>query len=90
MNVTSRSDVELMMVLPREDASGVPVGKVPMPKAGQKPSSPRRDVSEALVGKVAVPMDLPHTLSGPRRPKTARFYGRAPAPDLDRQINAQT
>ena len=55
MNVTSRSDVELMMVLPRGDASGVPVGKVPMPKAGQKPPSPRRDVSEALVGMVAVP-----------------------------------
>ncbi|MCI6526825.1 MAG: hypothetical protein MR441_06320 [Bacteroidales bacterium] len=55
MNVTSRSDVGLMTVSPRLDASGVPVGKVAVPKTGQKPSSPRRDASETLVDKVAVP-----------------------------------
>ena len=55
MNVTSRSDVGLMTFSPRRDASGVPVGKVAVPKTGQKPPSPRRDAPEALVGKVAVP-----------------------------------
>ena len=55
MNVTSRSDVELMMVLPRGDASGVPVGKVSVPKTVQKAPSPREDATGASVGKVAVP-----------------------------------
>ena len=31
------------------------MGKVVVPKAGQKPSSPREDGSEVPVGKVAVP-----------------------------------
>ena len=31
------------------------MGKVAVPKTGQKPSSPRRDASETLVDKVAVP-----------------------------------
>ncbi|MDD5915874.1 MAG: hypothetical protein PUC56_08270 [Bacteroidales bacterium] len=55
MNVTSRSDVGLMTVSPRLDASGVPVGKVAVPKTGQTPPSPRLDASGALVGRVPVP-----------------------------------
>ena len=55
MNVTSRSDVGLMMVLPRGDATGVLVGKVAVPKTGQKPPSPRGNGSEVPVGRVAVP-----------------------------------
>ena len=63
-----RSDVGLMTVSPRLDASGVPVGKVAVPKTGQKPPSPRQDASGAPVGLLSVPMGLPSTQSGPRRP----------------------
>ena len=66
MNVTSRSDVGLMTVSPRLDASGVPVDKVAVPKTVQKPPSPHGDATGVPVGKVAVPMDLPRTRSGPR------------------------
>ena len=38
------------------------MGKVAVPKTGQKPSSPRRDAPEALVGKVAVPKTGQKTL----------------------------
>ena len=62
MNVTSRSDVGLMMVSPREDAPEVPVVKVALPKTGQKPPSPRRDAPGALVGKVPVPKTGQKTL----------------------------
>ena len=55
MNVTSRSDVGLITVSPREDAPEVLVGKVPVPKTGQTPPSPRLDASGALVGRVPVP-----------------------------------
>ena len=55
MNVTSRSDVGLMTVSPRGVGTEVLVGKVAVPKTGQKPSSPRRDAPGALVGRVAVP-----------------------------------
>ena len=41
--------------LARRDGSEVPVGKIVVPKTGQKPPSPREDASEAPVGKVAVP-----------------------------------
>ncbi|MDY3878140.1 hypothetical protein [Candidatus Cryptobacteroides sp.] len=37
MIVTSRSDVGLMTVSPRLDAPGALVGKVAVPKTGQKP-----------------------------------------------------
>ena len=40
---------------PREDATEAPVGRVTVPKTGQKPSSPREDASEVPVGRVAVP-----------------------------------
>ena len=40
---------------PCGDASEIPVGRVAMPKTGQKPPSPRGDVSEVPVGRVAVP-----------------------------------
>ena len=66
MNVTSRSDVGLMTVSPRLDASGAPVGMVAVPKTGQKPPSPREDAPDVPVDKVTVPMDLPRTRSGPR------------------------
>ena len=31
------------------------MGRVPVPKTGQKPPSPRRDASETLVGLLSVP-----------------------------------
>ena len=55
MNVTSRSDVELMTVSPRRDAPEASVGKVAVPKTGQKPPSPHGDATGVPVGKVAVP-----------------------------------
>ena len=44
-----------MTVSPRRDGTGVPVGRVAVPKTGQKPPSPRRDASGIPVGMVAVP-----------------------------------
>ena len=38
----------------REDATEAPVGRVAVPKTGQKPPSSREDATEAPVGKVAV------------------------------------
>ena len=56
MNVTSRSDVGLMTVSPRMDASGVPVGLGDVPKAGQsigkRPDRDRFGEVEELVGSV--------------------------------------
>ncbi|MDY5318537.1 MAG: hypothetical protein SPH10_08685 [Candidatus Cryptobacteroides sp.] len=49
----------------RRDAPGALVGKVPVPNIVQKPPSPREVGTEVPAGKVAVPMDLPHTRSGP-------------------------
>ena len=40
---------------PRRDASGAPVGRVAVPKTGQKPPLPREDAPEVPVDKVAVP-----------------------------------
>ena len=40
---------------PRGDGSEVPVGRVPVPKIGQKPPLPRRDASELPVAGCAVP-----------------------------------
>ena len=39
----------------RGDALGVPVGKVSVPKTGQKNALPRGDATEMPVGRVAVP-----------------------------------
>ncbi|MDD7135623.1 MAG: hypothetical protein PUH82_04570 [Bacteroidales bacterium] len=39
---------------PRQDASGVLVGWVPVPKSCRKPPLPRGDGSEVLVGKIPV------------------------------------
>ena len=39
----------------REDATEASVGRVDVPKSGQKPPSPRRDAPETPVGKVVVP-----------------------------------
>ena len=44
-----------MTASPRQDASGVLVGWVPVPKSCRKPPLPRGDGSEVLVGKVPVP-----------------------------------
>ena len=52
----------------RGDALGVPVGKVSVPKTGQKPHSPRRDASGVPVGLLSVPMGMPSTQSGPQCP----------------------
>ncbi|MDD6829554.1 MAG: hypothetical protein PUD74_07225 [Bacteroidales bacterium] len=41
--------------LPRWDATEVPVGRVVVPKTGQKPPSPREDAPEVPVGRVVVP-----------------------------------
>ena len=38
----------------REDATEAPVGRVAVPKTGQKPPSPREDATEAPVGRGAV------------------------------------
>ena len=51
---------------PRLDASGLPVGKVAVPKTVRRPSLPREDAPDVPVDKVTVPMDLPRTHSGPR------------------------
>ena len=40
---------------PRGDASEIPVGRVAVPKTGQKNALPREDATEAPVGKVDVP-----------------------------------
>ena len=40
---------------PREDGSGVPVGRGAVPKICQKPPSPRRNGTEVPVGMVVVP-----------------------------------
>ena len=55
MNVTSRSDVGLMTVSPCVDGTEGLVGKVAVPKTGQKPPSPREDAPGVPVGKVTVP-----------------------------------
>ena len=39
----------------REDATEASVGRVAVPKTGQKPPSPREDATETPVGRVAVP-----------------------------------
>ena len=39
---------------PRGDGTEVPVGRVAVPKTGQKTPSPREDGTEVLVGRVAV------------------------------------
>ena len=40
---------------PRGDASETPLGRVAVPKTGQKNALPREDATEASVGRVAVP-----------------------------------
>lgn len=44
-----------MTASPREDATGVLVGKVAVPKVRYKTGLPREDVSEVPVGRAAVP-----------------------------------
>ena len=44
-----------MTASPREDVSEVPVGRVPVPKTGQKPPWPRENASAVPVGRDAVP-----------------------------------
>ena len=45
--------------LPREDGSGVLMGRVAVSKTGQKTPSPREDAPEVPVGRVAVPEGQP-------------------------------
>ena len=54
MNVTRRSDVGLMNVSPREDATEVLVEGVTVPKTGQKNALPRGDATERPVGAVSL------------------------------------
>ena len=44
-----------MTASPRGDGSEEPVGKVDVPKTGQKNALPREDATEVPVGRVAVP-----------------------------------
>ena len=60
------------------------MGKVPVPKTGQKYSSPRRDAPEALVGKVAVPK-TGQKPSSPRRDASETLVDKVTVPmDLPR------
>ena len=78
------------MVLPRIDAPEVPVGRVTVPKTGQKTPSLRRDVPEVLVGGVAVPKESITTgqasfnarfqTSSPRRDGSEVLVGRVAVP----------
>ena len=58
--------------LVREDATEASVGRVNVPKSGQKPSSPREDATEVPVGRVAVPK------SGQKPPSPRRDAPEAP------------
>ena len=51
----SPATVTIPFPSPHWDASGSPVGMVPVPKTVQKAPSPRGDAPEVPVGKVAVP-----------------------------------
>ena len=48
--------------MPREDATEASVGRVAVPKTGQKTPSPREDATEVPVGRVAVPKTGQKTL----------------------------
>ena len=65
--------------LPRRDASGVPVGKVAVPKGSQKTASPREDGSGEPVGRVAVPKSSQKTAL-PRRDSSEVPVGQVPVP----------
>ena len=96
MNVTSRSDVGLMTVSPRLDASGVPVGLGDVPKAGQSigkrpdrdrfgDALPRRDGAEMPVCMMAVAKDRWMTVS-PHRDGTGVPVGWVAVPKDGRSI----
>ena len=59
---------------PRGDATEVSVGRVAVPKTGQKTPSPRGDGTEVPVGRVAVPKTGQKTPS-PRRDATEMPVG---------------
>ena len=63
--------------LARRDSSEVPVGKIVVPKTGQKPPSPREDATEASVGRVDVPKSGQKPPS-PRRDGSEVPVGRGP------------
>ena len=55
------------------------MGRVAVPKTGQKPLSPRRDATEVPVGRVAVPKTGQKN-SLPRRVGSGALVGRVPVP----------
>ena len=63
----------------REDATEAPVGRVAVPKTGQKNASPRGDATEVPVGRVAVPKIRYKTVS-PRGDATEVPEGRVAVP----------
>ena len=64
---------------PRRDGSEAPVGRVAVPKTGQKPSSPREDATEASVGRVTVPKTGQKNAL-PRGDATEMLVGRVAVP----------
>ena len=63
----------------REDTTEALVGRVAVPKTGQKPLSPRRDATEVPVGRVAVPKTGQKN-SLPRRDGSGVPVGRVAVP----------
>ena len=63
----------------REDATEAPVGKVVVPKTGQKPALPREDATEAPVDRVAVPKTGQKSAL-PCEDATEASVGRVPVP----------
>ena len=68
-----------MTVSPRLDASGVPVGKVAVPKIVQKPPLPREDAPEMLVCRAPVPK-TGQKPSSPRRDAPEAIVGKVAVP----------
>ncbi|MGN0199468.1 MAG: hypothetical protein ACI39T_07900 [Candidatus Cryptobacteroides sp.] len=64
---------------PRQNASGVLVGWIPVPKSCRKPPLPRGDGTEGLVGKVAVPKTVQEPPS-PREDVSEVPVGRGAVP----------
>ena len=67
---------------PRRDGSEAPVGRVAVPKTGQKPSSPREDATGASVGRVAVPNPVVNPTIIPSRVPIPFPSTRDPAPEV--------
>ena len=71
--------------LPRGDGTEVPVGRVAVPKDGQKNASPCGDATEIPVGKVAVPK-VRYKTGLPREDATEMPVGGAAVPKTGHRI----